>query len=439
MRQRHLPRLVLAPVALATAAVIGFGPAASAEAACGQPAVPAVHTTVEHPAVVTTVPALTHLEWRWERSVATTETEHARVVAPAQGVWTWTRTVDVLEREFVRTVVDRAFVPAVPETGHLDTRVVTPAVVETLFEFVQKATGKTRWEVEGWNAGAGGAGWSPTGTTDEVVVTPAVTEQVWVVDQAAVPEVPELTHQETTWVADGADAPAGASATGATRVAASVPESVELPDGATPPGSGWTRGAWTQTAAPVIDLVWVPEGATAPDGYDATGATRPGAPVHEESAGSSPAAPAGDGWAPVAGSETTVVDAAAYDRVDAPAWTEQVLVSPEVPATDDCPADPTGDGGGDGDGGEVGGEVGGEDDGSDQPTDDGLLDGDVVVDQTEGEVGGLVSTASGPVADALPATGNGTEPWMLGLGVASVLAGLGLVRGRPRAVSARTH
>lgn len=429
MSQRHLPRLVLVPVALATAAVIGFGPSASADAAaaCGQPAVPAVYETVEHPAVVTPVPAVTHLEWRWQRSVPTTETAFGRVVETARGTWAWSRTVDVLEREFVRTVVDRAHVPAVPETGHFETREVAPAVVQTLWEYVQQKTGNTRWEVEGWNAGAGGKGWEWTGATDEVVVTPAVTEQVWVVDSPAVPEVAELSRQETSWVADGAPAPAGSSATGATRVASSSTESVDLPDGESPAGAGWTRGAWTETAAAVTDVVWVAQGATAPDGYDATGATRAGAPVLEQTDGTSATAPAGDGWERVAGSERTVVDAAGYDRVDAPAWSEQVLVSPEVPATDDCPEEPTDDGGEDGGevGGEDGGEVGGEDDGTDD-----LLDGDVVVDQTEGEVGGVATTATGGSADVLPATGNGTEPWMLGLGAASLVAGAALVRGR---------
>lgn len=445
MRQRHLPRLVLAPVALATAAVVGFGPAASADAAsCGQPAVPAVYATVEHPAVVTHVPAVTHPEWRWQRSVATTESEHAKVVKPARGTWTWARVVDVVEREFERIVIDRKYVPAVPETGHFEVREVTPAVVQTLWEYVQQKTGNTRWEGEGWNAGAGGKGWEWTGATDEVVVTPAVTERVWVVDSPAVPEVTELSHRETVWVADGTSAPAGSTATGATRVAASNPESVDLPDGESPAGAGWTRGAWTETAAAVVDLVWVPQRASAPEGYDATGATRPGAPLHEETDATSAAAPAGDGWEKVPGSETTVVDVAAHDRIDAEAWTEQVLVSPEVPATDDCPdnpTDPTDDGGDDGDGddgdGGDGGEVGGEDDGLEEPADEDLLDGDVVVDQTEGEVGGLETTATGGSADVLPATGNGTEPWLLGLGAASLVAGAALVRGRRQPAHAR--
>lgn len=41
--------------------------------------------------------------------------------------------------------------------------------------------------------------------------------------------------------------------------------------------------------------------------------------------------------------------------------------------------------------------------------------------------GGIVSTRAVGGAETLPATGNGTEPWLLGHGAASVLAGFGLV------------
>ncbi|NHA01159.1 hypothetical protein G5V59_18375 [Nocardioides sp. W3-2-3] len=160
--RRHLPRLVITPAALATAAVVGLGPSAHAAdpATCGQPAVPAVYVAVEHPAVVTTVPAVTHQEWAWQRTVATSEAEHSRVVTPATGYWTWSRSVEVMEREFARTVVDRAAVPA---------------VVETMWQYVQQQTGNLRWERAGWNAGDNGKGWSPTGLTRDDVVTPAVT------------------------------------------------------------------------------------------------------------------------------------------------------------------------------------------------------------------------------------------------------------------------
>ncbi len=413
MSPRHLPRLVLVPVALATAAVVGLGPASASAAdaeTCGQPAVPAVYDVVVHPAVVTTVPAVTHREWAWERSVATTETEHRRVVTPAEGVWAWSRSVDVLERAYVRTVVDRAAVPA---------------VVVTMWQYVQQQTGNLRWERAGWNAGENGRGWVPTGATRDDVVTPAV---------------PEQSHEETAWVQDGDAPPAGATASGATRVAGSLLEDVELPEGQSPAGAGWTRGAWRQTVAAVVDDVWVAEGATAPAGYDATGATRPGAPRHEQSAGTSAAAPAGAGWTAVPGSEVSVVDTAAYDRVDAEEWTEQVLVSPAVPATEACdeeepelpveepvvlPEEPEGPVD------EVDGDVGGDVDGDV----DGVLDGDVVLDTEEGEVAGVAEDRTGPAAAVLPATGAATDPRLLGLGAASVVAGIGLVRGR----RTRTH
>lgn len=402
--RRHLPRLVIAPVALAAAAVVGLGPSAHAAdpATCGQPAIPAVHDAVVHPAVVTTVPAVTHQEWAWQRTVATTEAEHSRVVSAASGRWTWSRSVDVLERELTRTVVDRAAVPA---------------VVVTMWQYVQQQNGNLRWERAGWNAGANGNGWSPTGLTRDDVVTPAVTE---------------LSHQETTWVQDGDPVPAGATATGDTRVAGSILEDVDLPDGDTPAGAGWTRGAWTQTAAAVTDEIWLPQGDPAPAGYVATGATRAGAPVLEQPAGTAAVAPAGAGWTQVPGSEVTLVDAAAHDRVDVPAWTEQVLVSPAVAATEPCeeeepelpveepvvldpdPADPVD--------GEVGGEV------------DAVVD---VVLGDEGEVAGVADSraAAAPAATVLPATGASADPWLIGLGAASVAAGIGLVRGR----RPRTH
>ncbi|WP_157537098.1 LPXTG cell wall anchor domain-containing protein [Nocardioides sp. Root190] len=351
MNSPILPRLVLAPVALAAAAVIGFGPMGSAQAAeCGQPAVPAVFESVEHPAVLTTVPAVTHLEWTWRRDVASVETEHAR------------------------TVIDRAHVPAVAEQGHHETRVVTPAVLTTEWEYVQHQTGRTRWEAPGWNAGENGKGWSPTGVTREVEKSAAVTEQVWVIDSPAVAEVTELSHQE---------------------------------------------------------LVWVAAGAVAPAGYDATGATRPGAPVEELSPGTSAEAPAGVGWTQVAGSGVSVVDEEAHERVEQEAWVEDVLVTPEVPATEACASPVDGE---DTDGEDTDGEdTDGEDtDGEDTDGEDGLIVDDIDDPSVEGEVAGIANNSgvvpTAAVGEVLPATGNGVEPWLLALGAVSLLAGAGLVR-----------
>lgn len=412
---------LLAPLSLAAAAVIGFAPSAAhaaEEAACGQPAVPAVYSTVDHPAVVTTVPEVTHVEWLWQRAVPTTEFEYSRTVSPAQGTWSWSRQVDVIERAWFRVVIDQAFVPGVPEVGHEETRVITAAVTRNETEYRQQKTGRLTWEVEGWNAGEGGKGWEPTGNTRTVEVTPAVTETVWVVDRAAVPEVPEVSHKEVTWVVDGADGPAGAIATDDTRVASTSTETAELAEGDTPAGAGWVKGSFTQTAAATTEEIWA--GATAPDGFTATGNERPGTPGSQTSAATSAAAPAGEGWSKVDGSAVTVLDAAAQVVEEAAGWTEIILVTPEVPATAPCAVD----------------------------EDDADVDGDIeedieeVVDPGEDadHVEGISADAPGEVLGAseespdavLPATGAQVEPWLLALGAGSVLAGAGVLFGGRR-------
>lgn len=413
---------LIAPVSVAAAAVFGFAPLAlagaahaAADAGCGQPAVPAVYSSVDHPAVVTTIGEVTHNEWLWQRAVPTTEIEYTRTVTPAQGTWSWSRQVDAIERAWVQTVIDRAFVHAIPEIGHEETRIVEPAVTMIEAEFLQLQTGNRRWEEEGWNAGPGGKGWSPTGDTRVVEVTPAVTETAWIVDQAAVPAVSELSHDVTTWVAEGDAGPAGSSSTGDTRVASTSTQTAELADGDTPAGAGWVKGAFTQTAAAVTDEVWT--GASAPDGYTPTGAERPGAPSVEKTDVVSASAPAGDGWSQVDGSAVSVVDAAAHDVETAAAWTELVLVTPEIPATAAC-----------------------VDDTDDTDDTDDVVDVVDVVDDL-GEVDGLGDEVPGEVMGAsdeqsaavLPATGAQVEPWVLALGAGSVLAGVGvLFSGRRR-------
>lgn len=414
---------LIAPLSLAAAAVLGFAPSAAhaaEDAACGQPAIPAVYAQVDHPAVVTTIGEVTHVEWLWQRSVPTTEFEFSRTVSPARGTWSWSRQVDALERAWVRTVIDRAFVPAVPEVGHHETQVVTPAVTRTEAEFVHQQSGRTRWEVAGWNADEGGKGWSPTGATRDVEVTPAVTTTVWIVDQAAVPAVSELSHEETTWVADGAAGPAGFTSTSSTRVASTTTETAELADGDEPAGAGWVKGAFTQTAPAATEEIWA---ASAPDGYAPTGAERAGTPSVEKTDAASATAPAGDGWSQVDGSGVTVVDAAAQDVETAAAWTEMVLVSPEVPATADC-VDETDD---------PDETDEGIDDGEDienvVDTGDDLGEVDGLGDEVPGEVLGLVEQSDA----VLPATGAVVEPWLLALGAGSVLAGVGVLsRGRHR-------
>lgn len=98
------------------------------------------------------------------------------------------------------TLTNYEYVPGKP--AEFKTVVVTPAVPEvvgvpavygpTLFEYAHADNGngnsnKTRWEVEGWNAGDNGKGWVPTGNTQPgALITPEV---------VAVAAVPEVTAQ----------------------------------------------------------------------------------------------------------------------------------------------------------------------------------------------------------------------------------------------------
>ena len=268
--------------------------------ACGQPEVAAVFGSVAHDPVYRHVPAVSHDEWRWRRDVTTDENEYAKVISPETTEYLWSH-----------TVIDHPAVPAVPgtpEEGHVETVVVTPAVTVTLFEYVQRQTGRLRWERDGWNGEKGdrdhGQGWTKTGNTRDEV-TPAVTETHWVVDHPAVPAMPAIdavTHEETAW-------------------------SQSLP------GDAWAGPLDHRTVPAVVDKVWA---LTAPDGYTATGASR----VHvvtEETDETSATAPEGDGWAPIEESHVVVVDVPEHDELLGQGYIEQVLLSPAVPATDPCP------------------------------------------------------------------------------------------------------
>jgi hypothetical protein len=431
---RHL---TLAPLALV--AVVGIAPSASAapaptpapvipapERPCGQPAVDPVYGTIQHPAVTETVPAVTREEWRWTRTVDVVERAYSRVVTAASGTVRWTRAVDVLERAFATTVIDRAYQAGTPEVGHHETRVVTPAVTQTLWEYRQQTSGKTRWEVEGWNAGDNGKGWSWTGRTEVREVTPAVTTQVWVVDHAAVPEVTERSHVETTWVLDGALPPAGATATGATRVASTSTDTRDLAPGVVPDGAGWVEGAYTETTPAVVDTIWVRDGDPVAAGYDPTGATRPGTPDVETTSDTSALPPAGDGWTPIADSRVVVEVVAARVVEISPAWVEDFIQVPGLPATPAC-AESEGSGGDD-------------DPGTDPGTDpvvpaEGGDDGDVVGEVEVGPAGDVAPAVATPApADAvLPATGGPVDPWLLAVGFGSVVAGAVTLRVSARA------
>ncbi|WGX96439.1 hypothetical protein [Nocardioides sp. L-11A] len=328
---------LLAPVA--TAAAPGVPSPSGDPRGCGQPEVPAQWASVEHPAVTRTVDAVTRTEWRWQRAVGTLEREYARETVAAVLLVHWSRTVEGVEHEHAWTVIDRPARAGSPEEGHHETRVVAPAVVEEQAEYVQQQTGRTRWERAGWNAGENGNGWSPTGRTRSVETTPAVTEDVWVVDRAAVPAEPEASHEETGWFATGTTPPAGAAPTGRTRAVPSATEESDLPVGEQPEGEGWVEGATAEISAAEEERVWLPDG-TAPDpGFVATGATRTGTPRVESTAATSALPPAGGGWTVLPGSAVDVVAAAAGEVVVEPAWVEDFVLVPGQPATPPC-ADP---------------------------------------------------------------------------------------------------
>lgn len=309
---------------------------------CGQPATAAVYVTVVREGVLVQVPAVTHDEWRWERTVTTFEHEYSRVVSPAYTETDWVRDLPgTTEYRWSHVVVDRAAVPAVSgtaEVGHWETVVVTPAVTTTLFEYEQQQTGKRRWEPDGWNGEKGdvdkGQGWFKTGSTRSEETTPAVTEQRWVVDQPATPGTPaveELSHVEYTWspASPGAgwDGPLDSRTTGGGT------EHATTDDDQPPAGAGWVQVGPSRTVPAVVDTVWAVD---APDGYTPTGASRVRGTTVEQTATPSATAPEGDGWSPVTDSKVVVVDVEAHTETVGGS-TEQVLVTPAQDATAPCP------------------------------------------------------------------------------------------------------
>jgi hypothetical protein len=334
----------LATLAIASAVTLAAPSAYAADQParpCGQPAVPAVYLTVTSDPQVRIIPAVTHDEWRWQRDVPVLEHEYTKVVRAAYTETDWTREVPATtEYQWVRTVIDRAAVPAVPgtpEVGHWETVVVVPAVTRTLVEYQQKQTGALRWEPEGWNGDKGdddkGQGWTATGNTREETVTPAVTQQHWVVDQPATdgtPAVTELSHLEYTWAADSPGA--GWTGTGATRSVGGGTERATTTDDARPAGDGWTV-VETRTFAAVVDTVWALE---APDGYADTGNVRVDHVTTEQTDGTSATPPAGDGWSQVPDSLVVVVDQPQTSELVGTGSTEEVLASPALDATPPC-------------------------------------------------------------------------------------------------------
>jgi len=387
----------LATLAVASAFTLATPSAQAAEdRPCGQPEVAAVYETVVHPAVFRTVPAVTHDEWRWERDVTTYEFEFSQLVSAEAVENDWTRQVaGPLEYLFTRTVVDSPAVPAVPAVpaiGHFVEVVTVPAVTSTEVEYRHQNTGNLRWEDTTWGARNGnGTGWIQTGNTREVVVTPAVTTQQWVIDVPAIPglpAVPEISHTESTW----ARTAPGDDWAGPTDERATTPTTeTATTDGPAPTGAGWTL-VDTRTIPAVIDTLWA---LVAPDGYTPTGASQAAGIDHEETTETAAAAPAGDGWAKVFGSETTVVDSPEAAELVTPETSEELLVSPAFPATDACVAPPT------------------------EETEEESTDEVAAPAPAQG--------GAGPVSTVLPNTGNDVPPWMAPAGLAVMLAGIGVI------------
>lgn len=386
--------------ATAVAATLTLGaPTAQAAQLCGQPAVPAATSVVHHPAVIVPVPAVTHLEWRWERFVDVLEQEYSVVDAPARTEVDWTRQVPgPVEHEYVRKVIDQAFQPATPDipaTGHYETVTDVPAVTEVQVLWRHRVTDDETWKPEEWGAqnGQGNGGWERVPGVDPRVVeiTPAQTHEEWVEDTpfvAGTPEVPEQSHLEHAWTVA---VPGGEwQPTGGTRPGPPVTEDTTTA-GDTPAGSGWSPVA-TRLIDAVTSLHWavdVPAAATP------TGATRVAGSDHEVTGSTSATAPAGNGWSRLADSETTVEDQPAAQQVLEPAYDETVVVTPAVPAGAPCP--------------EVGGPQAGDSGAQAAPA------------QSD-----TVAPMSASAA-VLPNTGSPVSPLMAAAGLGAVLAGSILV------------
>lgn len=419
----------LAALAVASTITLASPALAAEEPArpCGQPAVPAVHITVVREGVPVQVPAVTHEEWRWQRTVTTLEHEFSRVVAAAYTETDWTRELpSSTEYLWSRKVVDRAAVPAVPgtpEVGHEETVVVTPAVTTTLFEYEQRTTGKLRWMPDGWNGEQGdvdkGQGWFKTGNTTVRVDTPAVTEQRWVVDQPATPGTPaveELSHLEHTWAASspGTDwsGPLDSRTTGGGT------ETATTTTGQPPAGSGWAQTGTPRTVPAVVDTVWALD---APAGYTATGASRVRDVTVEQTDGTSATAPEGDGWSPVPDSGVVIVDQGASTTIVGGS-TEEVLVSPAQDATPPCP--------------ELGDALA-PSAGADAPTSghadvSGIAQTSHAGHASHTAHGMTTHGADAATATVLPATGSPVSPLLLATGLGALLTGGVLVRSARR-------
>ncbi|MBU2698167.1 hypothetical protein [Pimelobacter sp. 30-1] len=193
----HLRQLTLASIALV--AVVSVAPSAAAAGAatsadggrgCGRPEIPPVYTSIEHPAVTETEPAVTEPGWRWERSVPTTEREYA-VPEGSETVWL----VDgvPVPEGYAATGATRAGVPVVESTS---------------------AASATAPEGEGWTV-------VPDSQVELVITPERVVEVVpaWVEDFIVVPGQAATKACRDREGGTVAGAGVGAPATGADRAA----------------------------------------------------------------------------------------------------------------------------------------------------------------------------------------------------------------------------
>jgi LPXTG-motif cell wall-anchored protein len=169
-----------------TAGTLGVaGSASAAEVQCGTPAVDAVYETVSHP-------ALSHVEVRWTRTV---------IDVPAQPAWD---EPDVVVPDSYRTetvVITPAYDETVVITEAWDETVVVtpaqPAVYETLYAWVHKSTGATRWEPADWNGASTSESWLITTETRQGdLITPAVPAVTETIHHEAVTET--IHHEAVT-------------------------------------------------------------------------------------------------------------------------------------------------------------------------------------------------------------------------------------------------
>lgn len=263
---------------------------------------------------VRAVPAVTHQEWLWERTI-----HHDAVPETSTTVYEWK--LWLVDRPAVPDSTETLWSVNSPGPGYVDTG--QSQVATNGYAYRQQTTGNIRHEVDGWNAGSNpqSIGWSRDPADD-------IVEREWT---RTVPGTPEQGHDEYQWSADSpgagwsttgltrqvpngdgrpaydetvtttatsADAPVGdgwGQVPGSSVTVTDAPASQEGPvftDSADAPPdgrSGWSRAGQRSHEA-VTDTRW---SYTALDGYEATGA------VAEPETVSSPDpafVPAGVGW-----------------------------------------------------------------------------------------------------------------------------------------------